>query len=135
MPAHCVFGNTVRECMWGDAPRLPQENQWYPFWEQKHFHPDPAAPLENHVAIRLAVKGSGLIGDPDDPRWDTLTPAATANVIEAQFHRLRLAGRHLRIAHARGNIIGNNFLAAKQGIIRRSEEKPSGKKPAGPANQ
>jgi hypothetical protein len=123
-----VFGNTVRECMWGDAPRLPRQNQWYPYWEQKHFHPDPAAPLEHHVAIRLAVKGS-QVGDPDDPQWDALTPAATANIIERNFIDAGWPVGVYESRSARGNIITNNHLGAKEPLIRRSIPQPSGDTP------
>ncbi|MBM3890136.1 MAG: hypothetical protein FJ388_13565, partial [Verrucomicrobia bacterium] len=123
-----VFGNTVRECMWGDAPRLPHQNQWHPVWEQKHFHPDPTAPLANHIAIRLAVKGA-TVGDPDDVKWDTLTPAATANIIERNFVDLGWPVGIYETRSARGNIITNNHLSAKQPLIRRSETKPPQEQP------
>ncbi|MCX7006675.1 MAG: glycosyl hydrolase family 28-related protein [Kiritimatiellaeota bacterium] len=117
-----VFGNTVRECMWGDAPRLPHQNQWSAFWEQKHFHPDPATPLENHIAIRLAVKG-GWVGDPDDAKWDTLTPAATANIIERNFVDAGWPVGIYETRSCRGNIITNNLLAAKQPLVRAAANK------------
>ena len=89
------------------------------------LHPDPAAPLENHVAIRLAVKG-GWVGDPDDPKWDAFTPAATANIIERNFIDAGWPVGVYESRSARGNVIANNHLGAKEPLIRRSEPQPGG---------
>ena len=92
------------------------------------LHPDPSAPLENHVAIRLAVKGSQA-GDPDDPKWDALTPAATANIIERNFIDAGWPVGIYESRSARGNIINSNRANAKQPLIRRSIPQPRGDKP------
>jgi Pectate lyase superfamily protein len=118
-----LFGNSVRESMWGDSPRLPHQNQWGAFWEQKHFHHDGAAPLENHIAIRLAVKGNASVGDPDDLKWNALTSAASTNVIERNFIDVGWPVGMYETRSARGNIFRENQIGAAKPAVRRGETK------------
>ena len=109
--------------MWGDSPRLPHQNQWGAFWEQKHFHHDGAAPLENHIAIRLAVKGNASVGDPDDLKWNALTSAASTNVIERNFIDVGWPVGMYETRSARGNIFRENQIGAAKPVVRRGETK------------
>ena len=115
-----VFGNTVRHCLWGDAPRLPHQNQWYAFWERKNIVQNDEYP-NHHCAIRLAVKG-GYVGDPDDAVWDRLTPAVSANVIERNFIDSGWPIGIYEARSARGNIIPeSNKILSDVDIVRIAE--------------
>ena len=115
-----VFGNTVRHCLWGDAPRLPHQNQWYAHWERRHVVENERFP-SHHCAIRLAVKG-GYVGDPDDAVWDTLTPAVTGNIIERNFIDSGWPVGIYEARSARGNIIPDtNKILSQRDIVRATE--------------
>lgn len=115
-----VFGNTVRQCLWGDAPRLPHQNQWYPFWERKNVIDNKDYP-SHHCAIRLAVKG-GYVGDPDDAVWDQLTPAISGNIIERNFIDSGWPVGIYEARSARGNAISEtNKILSNAGVVRAAE--------------
>jgi hypothetical protein len=118
-----VFGNTVRHCLWGDAPRLPHQNQWYAYWERRHIVESVEFP-PHHCAIRLAVKG-GYAGDPDDPVWDKLTPAVTGNIIERNFIDSGWPIGIYESRSARGNIIPDtNKILSQHTVVRATESEP-----------
>ena len=121
-----VFGNTVRECVFGNGPRLPKQNQWYPYWEewdreklaQEVRSPRPGAGHSPGGQLRFQ-------GDPDEPAWDALHPAVTFNLIERNFVQGWPVGIY-EAQSARGNVLGANTIAgAKQAVVRTSEEKPA----------
>ena len=75
----------------------------------------------HHCAIRLAVRG-GFVGDPDDPAWDNLTPAATGNIIERNFIDSGWPVGIYESRSARGNIIPEtNKLLSQHGVLRMAE--------------
>jgi hypothetical protein len=118
-----VFGNTVRHCLWGDAPRLPHQNQWYTFWERRNVVENEEYP-SHHCAIRMAVKG-GYVGDPDDPVWNTLSPAVSGNIIERNFIDFGWPVGIYEARSARGNIIPEtNKILSRRPIERVSESVP-----------
>ena len=121
-----VFGNTIRECTFGNGPRLPRQNQWHPYWENW----DREKPVRKYdrpgqeAAIRLAAQ-LRYLGDPDEPAWNTLQPAITLNVIERNFVQGWPVGIY-ESRSARGNVLGVNTIAgAKEAVVRTGEEKPA----------
>jgi len=112
-----VFGNTVRMCTFGDAPRLPRQNIWGAHWEgRRDIVQNRVVPM-HQCAIRLGTRG-GWSGDPDDPRWEKLTPAATFNLIERNYIDTGWPVGIHETRSARGNIITNNHNSAKRPLIR-----------------
>ena len=63
-------------------------------------------------------------GDPDDPVWDNLTPAATSNIIERNFIDSGWPIGIYESRSARGNIIPDtNKLLSQHGVLRIAESK------------
>ncbi len=113
-----IFGNTVRQCAFGDSPRLIKENQWKPSLEASDFTSSADNPRENYVAIRLATKGDG---DTNDPLWAELSPAATSNIIERDYIETGWKVGIYEALNARGNLIRNNFIYSEVPIFRAAE--------------
>jgi hypothetical protein len=113
-----VFGNTFRECVFGDGPRSPFQNQWGPFWEWPHM--TKKSEKYDLPGWEAAIAMAGYLrwgGDPDDPAWDELTPAVTFNLIERNFIQSWPIGIY-QARSAKGNVIGENFIRSmKEDVV------------------
>jgi len=119
-----VFGNTVRECVIGDGPRLPMQNQWYPYWEgwARETTPRKYDRPGFEPAIRLALR-CVTWATPTTPSG-TSSRRPSASTDRAEF-RTGLARGIYESRSARGNVLGTNTIAgAKEDVVRTAGEKP-----------
>jgi hypothetical protein len=113
-----VFGNTIRECVFGDGPRAPMQNQWAPFWEWKscrdRFAQGNELPWNAAIALECML---GWGSDPDDPVWANREPGVAFNLIERNFIEHWPVGIY-QARSAGENIFGKNqFVATETNVV------------------
>jgi hypothetical protein len=105
-----VFGNTIRESTFSDGPRLPRENEWWPFWEgQQSIKTNEQFNLPGWEAA-IAMSGS------DDALWNKLKSRTSFNLIERNFIEHWPVGIYQARSAANNILIANQITATKTNI-------------------